>query len=388
MRPPRTGINRAPWLRETAVTRIAVLSLLVFASACASDPTAPESPPAGPPSVPPPDPMVAVDTLHPAPDDFALARVATADYPIPPEARFLDGVNVCLDPGHGGQASRRGYKRGPTGVREAEMNLRVARYLRAFLERAGAAVRLTRDADVDVSLKERAAIANRWGADWFISLHHNAASKPTVNRTTVWYHRDVDHRPSSLDLARHLYRGLRDALALEQITGLPLKSDQLMFKNGFGVLRHARMTSALCESSFFTHPDEEQRLRRPDYNLREAYGLFLALVRYAAGGLPRVAALTDPAAPIRAGATLRFTLDDGLRGRKAWGSGRTMILADSIAVRIDGAVVPHRFDAKRYRLSVVVPEGIAAGEHTVDVRFENMFKHSALTPPFRYRVAE
>lgn len=367
------------------MNRFVLLSLLAVATACSSTPPTAE-PPTEPAVTPPPDPMVAVDTLLPAPDDYALARVGTPDYPIPPEARFLERVKVCLDPGHGGQAARRGYKRGPTGVREAEMNLRVARYLRAFLERAGAEVRLTRDADVDVSLKDRAGIANAWGADVFISLHHNAASKPTVNRTTVWVHRDVDHRPSNLDLARHLYRGLRDALALEQITGLPIKSDQLMYENGFGVLRHAEVTAALCESSFFTHPEEEQRLRRPDYNLREAYGLFRALVRYAAGGLPRVVALTDPAEPIRPGATLRFRLDDGLRGRKAWGSGRMMILADSIAVRIDGARVPHRFDAKRRRVSIDVPSGLEPGEHRVDVRFENLFKHHALTPAFRYRV--
>jgi N-acetylmuramoyl-L-alanine amidase len=132
------------------------------------------------------DPMAAVSTLIPAPEDFAARHVGSEEYPIPPYAKFLEGVKICLDPGHGGDAHKRGYKRGGTGVREAEVNLRVAKYLREFLVTAGAEVLLTRAADVDVSLAERAAIANEWDADLFISLHHNAiGNKPHVNYTTV-----------------------------------------------------------------------------------------------------------------------------------------------------------------------------------------------------------
>jgi N-acetylmuramoyl-L-alanine amidase len=246
---------------------------------------------ARPPAV---DPMLAINTLIPAPEDFAARRVGSDDYPIPPYAKFLQGVKVCLDPGHGGDAHKRGYKRGPTGVREAEMNLRVARYLRTFLEAAGAEVKLTRDGDYDLSLEERADTANAWGADLFISLHHNAIdNKPQVNFTTVWYHNDVNYRPSDLDLARYLCYGLYDSIALPQITDVPLKSDQLMYESGFGVLRHANVTAALAESSFFTNPDEEQRLREPEYNLLEAYGLFVGLAKYAAAGLPK-AYLIEP----------------------------------------------------------------------------------------------
>ncbi len=326
--------------------------------------------------------MTAVDTLHDAPPDFALRRIGTDAYPIPAYARYLDGVKICLDPGHGGQAHKRGYKRGPTGVREAEMNLRVAQYLRDLLEHCGAEVLLTREADVHSTLAERAQMANDWNADLFISCHHNAIGKPEVNRTTVWYHRDVDYRPANLDLARHLCQGLLDELALPDLTGVPLKSDQLMYENGFGILRHANVTAALCESSFFTNPAEEQRLRDPEYNLREAYGLFLGLAQYAFNGLPKLT-LTSPAdgvVPADEPATLVFHLDDGLRGRKAWGSDRQMILSDSLAVRIDGAERPYTFENDGYRLTVEIPEGFAAGDHPVEIQFQNMYKQSVLNP--------
>lgn len=369
------------------------------------------------------DPMVGINTLIEAPDDYATSRVGSTEYPVPPYAKFLEGVKICLNPGHGGDAEKRGFKRGPTGVREAEMNLRVALYLEEFLVAAGADVILTRSEDILLSYKDRTAIAERWGADLFVSLHHNAVdNNPEANFTTVWYHGEVDDRPSNLDLARYLCDGLYDALALPQITGVPLKSDQLMYETGFAVLRHATVTAALCESSFFSNPEEEQRLRQPEYNLCEAYGVFIGLAKYAAAGLPR-AVLVEPAdaivyrgdlsldrqggeqarqSPEREGApesgiisssistqsALVFELDDGLRARKSWGHARNMILADTIAVRVGGQLVPHIFedDGRRYLLTARLPADLSRGDHAVEVQFQNMNKNSVLNPYFELSV--
>ena len=351
-----------------------------------------------PTSQPASDPMLAVHTLIDAPPDFAARRIESGAYPLPPHAKFLAGVTICLDPGHGGDADKRGFKRGPTGVREAEVDLRVAEYLRELLTRAGAEVRLTREDDLDLSLEERAAVANAWGADLFIALHHNAIdNKPQVNHTTIWYHGDVDYRPSDLDLARYLCQGLYDELALPEIADVPLKSDQLMYPSGFGVLRAAEVTAALVETSFFTNPAEEQRLRQPEYNLREAYGLFLGLAQYAAAGLPR-AQLVEPADGIvtigsaadqAGGASPRvlvFEIDDGLRGRKSWGWQRQMILTDSLAARVNGVYVPIQFSSADYRLTVTLPADLEPGEHSVEVQVENMNKNSVLNPRFTISV--
>lgn len=348
--------------------------------------------------------MVSVNTLIEAPAGFLAERVGSDEHPIPPYAEFLTGVRICLDPGHGGDAHKPGYKRGPTGVREAEMNLRVAQYLRAFLEAAGAEVLLTRDSDIELSLADRAAVANDWGADLFISLHHNAIdNKPEVNRTTVWYHNDVDYRPSNLDLARYLCYGLYDSIALPQVTGVPLKSDQLMYEDGFGILRHAQVTAALCESSFFTNPQEEQRLRDPEYNLLEAYGLFIGLAKYAAAGLPQAYLIepedgaayraSDPSPKRQRGNSLgdarpilEFELDDGLRRRGSWGHERQMIVTSSITVRIDGEHVPFTFTNEGYILTVDLPTDLEPGQYAVEVQFQNMFKNSVLDPHFIIEV--
>lgn len=327
------------------------------------------------------DPMTAVGTLIDAPPDFAQSRIDNADYPIPAYAEYLRGVRICLDPGHGGDAHKAGFKRGPTGVREAEINLRVAQYLRDLLQHAGAEVRLTRESDVDLSLEQRAEIANRWPADLFISCHHNAMSNnPDANHVSVWHHGGVDHHPASLDLARHLCRGLMQTMSLPQIATVPLRSDQLMYASGFAVLRHAKVAAALTETSFFTNPEEEQRLRDPEYNFREAYGMFLGLAWYAYGGLPRVQLIDQPSASDSASSTWVFDLDDGLRARKAWGWERQMILTDSIAVRVDDRKVDYLFDPATNRLTV---PAIAAANNDVyqfRIEFQNAFKHSVLNP--------
>jgi N-acetylmuramoyl-L-alanine amidase len=328
--------------------------------------------------------MTAVNTLHPAPDDYALQRIGTDEYFVPPYAKFLEGVRIFLDPGHGGEAHKRGFKRGPTGVREAEMNLRIAKYLRDFLEHAGAEVKLSRERDVFVANADRPKMAADWEADLFISLHHNAVSRPEANFTTVWYHKTVDERPSNLDLARYLCGGLYERLALPQITDVPLKSDQLMYQSGFGVLRGARMTAALTESSFFTNPEEEQRLRDPAYNLREAHGLFLGLARYAAAGLPRAELTIPEDGVVSPGDEVVFSLDDGLRYRGAWGAERQMILRDSVELYLNDAPLDFEFvdDGETYTLTATIPENAPAGEHTLTLHFMNKMKNSNLDPVF------
>jgi N-acetylmuramoyl-L-alanine amidase len=296
----------------------------------------------------------------------------------------LKGVRIALDPGHGGDAHERGYKRGPTGVREAEVNLRLAQFLAEFLRAAGAQVLLTREDDRDVSLEERARIANRWPADLFISLHHNAMpKKPATNYSSVWHHGAAGHCLASLDLARYLADGLHDALALDQVTDVPVKSDLLMYPGGFAVLRAAEMPAALCECSFYSNPEEEQRLRDPDYVLREAHGLFLALARYAHAGLPRIK-LVEPASGVVSSAgtrTLVFELDDGLRRRKAWGWQRRMLLEDTIVARVNGKRVPHELlPGVSDRVRVSLPDDLCDGAAEVELTFQNQQKNSVLNP--------
>lgn len=80
---------------------------------------------------------------------------------------------VVLDPGHGGKD--RGCM-GPTGVKEKNMNLKLALAVGKKIKEQFPDVKVyyTRTSDHFVELYERGEIANRHKADLFISIHCNA----------------------------------------------------------------------------------------------------------------------------------------------------------------------------------------------------------------------
>ncbi len=312
-------------------------------------------------------------------------------------ARYLAGMRICLDPGHGGDADRPGYKRGPTGLREAEVNLRVALMLREMLTEAGAAVFMTRENDTALSdagaedLRLRAEVANRNDCDLLLSIHHNAsATNPDANFASVWYHGDVDDNPASLDVARHLAVALIDALDLPQTLGCPVLSDELIARTGFAVLRHARVPAVLTEASFHSNPDEERRLADPVYNRREARALFAGLARYAYGGLPRARLVAPADGVVIAGGSrsVQVELQDGLAQRRSWGWDRRQILRDSIRVRLGDRVLPHVYEEQPDRVWFIIPPDVPPGRPRVRLQFQNVFKHSNTRPDLGIELRE
>lgn len=320
-------------------------------------------------------------------DRYAWTDLPAPAFPIPPYACYLKDVTIVLDPGHGGRAARPNWKRGPTGLREAVVNLRVAQFLREFLTAARANVVLTRATDMyldpedSVDLKKRAALANRVRADLFLSIHHNAAQTPPANYTALFYHKSPDHSPASLCAARHLLTGLNDALRLETHLECALLSDGLLQPDrGFAVLREARVPAVLSEASFHSNPAEERRLRERAYNRREAYGLFLGLARWAQAGLPRVRLVQPADAHPRVGEPTLILLDDGLSKRGGWAEEIVKIVADSLVVKLDGRRVPYDVDLMRGQLQVTLPNAAATKPGRLYVDFENIFGQHVLHP--------
>lgn len=352
--------------------------------------------PASGPREPAPEPMVTpVDSVHAPPTAFDWAAQPEAAFPMPPYAAHLRGARIVLDPGHGGRKDTMPptWKRGPTGLREAEVNLRVALALRVFLQAAGADVMLTRDADTFLAsgmsddLRSRIQMANDLRADLFLSIHHNGSESPQPNYTTVFYHGKPDHSPASLDAARFVLQGLQDALRLDSHLPLGLMSDYEIYPGkGFAVLRQATVPAVLSEASFHSNPEEEARLRDPLYNRREAYGLFLGLARWAQAGLPMVHIIEPRGGIVRAGEELDIRLDDGLTERGGWGAGQPKIIERSLAVRWDDAAIASEVDFIRKRLRVRVPTQAAPGVHELLVDFRTLTGQHVLRPRFAVRV--
>ena len=66
------------------------------------------------------------------------ARLSTLSVPRHPAEHYLKGLCIVIDPGHGGKDHN---GKGPTGILEADMNLRVGLLLKKLLDEAGAVCR-------------------------------------------------------------------------------------------------------------------------------------------------------------------------------------------------------------------------------------------------------
>ena len=316
-------------------------------------------------------------------------KSSQADFAIPPYARYLEGIKICLDPGHGGQAHLLNYKRGPTGLREAEVNLRVALYLREFLRDAGTIVFMTRTDDSFVSIPDRSELANKNAVDFFISLHHNFFSNPETNYTSTWYHQDADDSRVSLDLARYVQQSVADTLQLPQFPPTGLYSDRLVIPSGFGVLRQTKRPAILVEASFYSNPEEEQRLKKESYNKREAYGYFLGIARYVAAGFPKGILLTPaPESSVETRTPrIQIRVADGLHERGAWMLKRQQVFSDSIRVKLDGVVIPHQYLRTENLIVITPPKPLSNGVHFVETNLVNYYGNHSLPGGQWFKVA-
>lgn len=177
----------------------------------------------------------------------------------------LAGKKFVVDPGHGGWDP--GAK-GPTGLTEKSVNLRVATSLRNILtEYGGATVKLTRTDDRYLTLNQRAQTANNCGADRFISVHHNGSTNKSANGTEVYSH--TSNNWTSNDMRNKVQA------RLVKTTKLPNFGAKTA---NFAVLRQTWMPSILTEASFITNSYEEARLKNPEYVWRQAHAIYQGVV--------------------------------------------------------------------------------------------------------------
>lgn len=103
---------------------------------------------------------------------------------------------VVLDPGHGGVDPG---AVGEGGVFEKDVVLSFARRLRDNLMASGEVeVRMTRDDDRFLSLRQRVEVARGFGADLFVSIHADSAPQDYVRGATVY---TLSERPSDAQAA-------------------------------------------------------------------------------------------------------------------------------------------------------------------------------------------
>jgi N-acetylmuramoyl-L-alanine amidase len=222
-------------------------------------------------------------------------------------------TTICLDPGHGGKDSGN-HVGGLFGHNEKTYTLALALELRKQLQAAGYRVILTRSKDVYVDLSSRPAMANRNGADLFISLHFNATpvDKADISGPETYCitpvgapssnaHGEEGEAASSIGAAattanRDENKSLVLAYEMERSLVTNLRAnDRGVRRARFAVLRDAAMPAILIEGGYMTHPVEGKKIYDSGYRSQLAAAIVKGISTYQKVMMP--AAVSHPAAP-------------------------------------------------------------------------------------------
>ncbi len=215
---------------------------------------------------------------------------------------------VVIDAGHGGNDPG---AIGKSGLKEKDVNLDIAKRLSALLRAEGVQTVLTRSTDKFVPLSSRVSIANRSGADLFISIHSNAARSRSLCGFEVFYvapsvsdskRAALTARSSSLNLKNTVVSGdtqdLRTIVwdmiyansraesielshSLCKIMDSSIDANILGVKNArFQVLKGITMPGVLIEVGFVSNLNEERLLKTAAYREKLANGMLEGIRDY------------------------------------------------------------------------------------------------------------
>jgi N-acetylmuramoyl-L-alanine amidase len=228
---------------------------------------------------------------------------------------------VVLDPGHGGVDPGTSSA---AGITEKEVVLTFARTLKAKLDATGRyEVCLTREYDTFLPLRERVEIAQKKGADLFLSIHADYFPKQTDKATGATVYTLSEEASDEEARALAAKENFSDALAGIE---LPSDSDEVLANilidlaqretqnrsvvfarsivgelatkgtlhtrklrsAGFRVLKAPDVPSVLLELGFLSNPDDEKRLTSEAWRDRTAEAVAESIDAYFAKRFARV----------------------------------------------------------------------------------------------------
>ncbi|MFC4930406.1 N-acetylmuramoyl-L-alanine amidase [Massilia sp. GCM10023247] len=291
------------------------------------------SPGDGTPTAVPAEPVPSAQPVAPDPIARLEAEIATmtgnpparpkqpAAQPGAPAAKPANNVvrmiTIALDPGHGGEDPG---AIGPSGTREKDIVLAVAKKLKARLETLpNTRVMLTRDGDYFVPLGKRVEKARKVQADLFVSIHADAFIEARARGSSVfvlsergasstaarWLATDQNKADmiGGVNLAKHdrqlasvlldlsTTAQINDSLklgkaVLGEIGGINRLHKAAVEQAGFAVLKAPDIPSILVETAFISNPEEEAKLRDDGYQNQLAAAITKGIQRYFSANPP------------------------------------------------------------------------------------------------------
>lgn len=249
-----------------------------------------------------------------------------------PEVKPRDIV-IAIDAGHGGEdPGARGY----SGAYEKDIVLAIARRLQAQVDREpGMKAVMTRDGDYYLSLRKRTLKARNSRADLFASIHADAFRDRSVRGTSLYVlsqngatneaARWLAEKENASDLIGGVSLDDKDNLlasvlldlsqtatlqasfeagesVLSKLSPVAQMHKHSVQQAGFVVLKSPDIPSILVETAFISNPQDEKKLRNPDYQATVAGAIFGGIKEYFS---------RHPPAGTQIAATRRHTISPG-----------------------------------------------------------------------------
>jgi len=209
---------------------------------------------------------IAIDAGHGGSDPGAIARAGG-------EARSGGETRVAVssssNPGNKARAIARGgviSRPGGYEILEKDLNLRLGAEIFGQAIEAGLDAYMLRGGDYDMALGRRTELANGYGVDLFLSVHHNGAASAGASGTETF------HFPGS-EAGQVVARAVQEAM----VDRLRLPDRGVKTSDRFHVLRATRMAAVLIEPLFLTGDRDQELL--------EDGGYFRELARAVIGGI-------------------------------------------------------------------------------------------------------
>ncbi len=235
-------------------------------------------------------------------------EVATAS--LAPEESATNRKVIVLDPGHGGLDPG---AISPNGTREKDVVMAFALALRkALLASGDYDVRLTRQTDKFISLRQRVEVAHNSKADLFIAIHADTVKGQDVRGATIYTLSDTASDAEAEELAKKENRSdiiggldlqtenqeITDILidltqresknhavlfskkAVAQLKPLTLMTGKPMRSAGFMVLKAPDVPSVLLELGYLSSKSDEKLLTSPAWHNKIAKAFATAVDNY------------------------------------------------------------------------------------------------------------
>ena len=247
-------------------------------------------------------------------------------------------AKIAIDAGHGlYTAGKRCMKSlDPNETREWVLNDRVSDSLEEALENAGHTVLRVDDTDgsSDISLANRVKKANNWGADAYVSVHHNAGVKGGSGGGTVVY---VAKSCSFKSVQ------MQEAIYKHAIADCNLKGNRYdgTLASNFYVIKNTNMPAVLIECGFMDSSTDIQYILDPAWSKKMGIAIAKGVCEVFGGnvnGIPNVVEKPQ-ASTVK---TEKIAVDG------KWGVGTTKATQKVLGTTVDGIVSKQSTSFKTY----------------------------------------